>query len=180
VAEQPPESTPPGGWSQPGGNGAPSDQPGYGPQPPGQGQQPPGGYGPPPGGYGAPQLPSPPYGQPGGWGRPPGPGPGGYGPGPGGFGGPPPFGTPIPNYLWQSIVVTVLCCVPAGIAAIVYASRVQGRQRMGDVQGALDASRKARTWCIVSLVAGLIVAAIYAGLFASGALDVQSNVSYSY
>jgi hypothetical protein len=65
---------------------------------------------------------------------------------------------PIPNYLWQSIVVTVLCCLPAGIPAIVYSTRVQNLQQLGDIQGALDASRKARTWCIVS--AGVTVAAL--------------------
>jgi hypothetical protein len=71
--------------------------------------------------------------------------------------GPPPYEAPIPNYLWQSIVVTLLCCLPAGVAAIVYATRVRGRQQRGDVQGALDASQKAKIWCIVALVAGLVL-----------------------
>ena len=35
-------------------------------------------------------------------------------------------GLPIPNYLWQSIVVTILCCWPFGIPAIVYAAKVMG------------------------------------------------------
>jgi hypothetical protein len=80
---------------------------------------------------------------------------------------PPPYGQPIPNYLWQSIVVTLLCCLPGGIVAIVYATRVQNRQQLGDIQGALDASQKAKTWCIVSLVAGLVLGVLYLLLVSS-------------
>ncbi|WP_307875044.1 CD225/dispanin family protein [Frankia nepalensis] len=161
MSQYPPENTP-GGWGQPGGQGTP-----------------PPGYGPPPGGYGAPQEPGYGYGQPPGYGQQP---PGGYGnlpPFPGGPGSnvPPPGGAPIPNYLWQSIVVTILCCIPAGIVAIVNSTRVQSRQQMGDIQGALDASKKAKTWCIVSLVAGLVVTVIYIILIASGAMDVSASYS---
>jgi uncharacterized membrane protein len=80
-----------------------------------------------------------------------------YPPPPGGFQPPGPFGTPIPNYLWQSIVVTILCCLPTGIAAIVFATRVDKLATAGDIQGALDASKKARTWTIVSIPLGLLV-----------------------
>jgi hypothetical protein len=149
VTYPPPGETPPG-----------QDPSGY--PPPGQYPQPgfdqPPGYGPPPGGYGAPQgFPQPP----------------GY-PGTGGFGPPPPYGQPIPNYLWQSIVVTLLCCLPAGVVAIVYATRVQGLQQMGDIQGALDASQKAKTWCIVSAVAAVVILAIYLLIFFA-VIGIASN-----
>jgi hypothetical protein len=162
VSQYPPENNP-GGWGQPGGYGGP----------------PSGGYGgPPPGGYGAPQEPGYGYGQ-----QPPA----GYGGGlpqyqgnnSGYGGGQPPYGTPIPNYLWQSIVVTILCFWPTGIPAIVNASRVQSRQAMGDIQGALDASKKAKTWTIVSLVVGLVVIAIWIALLASGAMDLSTEASYN-
>ncbi|WP_462204056.1 CD225/dispanin family protein, partial [Frankia sp. CcWB3] len=78
---------------------------------------------------------TPPSGPPPGYGQGQ---PGGYPPyPPGGFGQQPPYGQPIPTYLWQSIVATLLCCLPAGIVAIVFASQVQGRQQSGDVAGAL-------------------------------------------
>ena len=32
----------------------------------------------------------------------------------------------IPTYLWQSIVCTLLCCMPFGIVAIVFAAQVVG------------------------------------------------------
>lgn len=61
-----------------------------------------------------------------------------------------------PNYLWQSIVCVVICCQPFAIAAIIFASKVKPAFEAGDYAGALDASRKAKTWFIVSLVSGLI------------------------
>jgi hypothetical protein len=60
-------------------------------------------------------------------------------------------GVNIPNYLWQSIVVTIFCCWPLGIPAIVYAAKVDGLKARGDIQGALSASASAKTWCWVSV-----------------------------
>lgn len=65
-------------------------------------------------------------------------------------------GTAIPNYLWQSIVVTLFCCWPFGIPAIVYAAKVDTLRARGDIAGALAASSSAKTWCLVSV--GAIVA----------------------
>ncbi len=74
----------------------------------------------------------------------------------------------VPNYLVQSILVTVACCLPAGIAAIVYASQANSRQAAGDYAGALQAGNKAKMWCWISLGAGLVVIALYAVIFALG------------
>jgi hypothetical protein len=85
---------------------------------------------------------------------------------------------PIPTYLWQSIVVTLLCCLPglpAGVVAIVQASKVQSRQQLGDIQGALRASKNARTWCIISLALGLLAYGIFVALGASGAFDTETT-----
>lgn len=67
----------------------------------------------------------------------------------------------IPNYLAFSIVVTILCCMPFGIPAIVYSSQVNTKLLQGDVNGAKDSSNKAKIWCIVSLCSGIGVALIY-------------------
>jgi hypothetical protein len=129
----------------------PQGQPGgYGAQPPGQ----PGGYGaqPPgqPGGYGA-----QPPGQPGGYGYGPPPGqPGGYGYGP-------PGGGPPPNYLVWAILSTVLCCLPLGIASIVFAAQVNNKYAMGDVAGAQESSRKAKLFAIWSAAVELAVIVIF-------------------
>lgn len=60
------------------------------------------------------------------------------------------------NYLVWAILATICCCIPTGIVAIYYASKVNPAFRSGDYAGADAASEKAGIWCIVSLVAGLI------------------------
>ena len=75
-------------------------------------------------------------------------------------------GQPISSYLWQSIVVTLLCCLPAGIVAIVYAAKVDGLKNQGDLQAAKAASDKAKKWCIISLVGAIVVAILYGGFMA--------------
>lgn len=67
----------------------------------------------------------------------------------------------IPNYLWQSIVVTVLCCLPLGIPAIVYASKVNNALMQGNQAAAKQASDSAKMWCIISLVAGVVGVGLY-------------------
>jgi Interferon-induced transmembrane protein/zinc-ribbon domain len=63
----------------------------------------------------------------------------------------------VPNYLVFAILATVLCCLPAGIPAIVYAAQVNGKLRTGDIAGAQAASRNAKMWCWISLGLGLVV-----------------------
>src|SRR5258705_7718312 len=41
----------------------------------------------------------------------------------------------IPNYLWQSIVCTLCCCLPFGVVAIVFSSQVNSKLAAGNVAG---------------------------------------------
>ncbi|EIV94504.1 CD225/dispanin family protein [Frankia sp. QA3] len=68
---------------------------------------------------------------------------------------------PIRTYLWQSLVATLLCCLPTGIVAIVYATQAQTRLQVGNLAGAREASGRARRWCIVSLIAFVAVLLVY-------------------
>ena len=61
----------------------------------------------------------------------------------------------IPNYLAQSILVTLCCCLPVGIPAIVYASRIDNLMRMGQYAEAQECSRKAKMWCWISFGIGI-------------------------
>ena len=70
-------------------------------------------------------------------------------------------GPVIENYLVPSILVTVLCCLPFGIPAIIYASQVQEKLQRGDVAGAQQSSKNAKTWCIVAVVAPLVGGVLY-------------------
>ena len=56
----------------------------------------------------------------------------------------------VPNYLVQAILVTIFCCLPAGIVSIVYAVQVNGKVAAGDITGARAASQNAKTWAWIS------------------------------
>ena len=71
-------------------------------------------------------------------------------------------GENIPNYLPQAILVTICCCLPAGIVAIVFAAQVNGKIARGDLVGARSASNNARTWAWVAFGLGIAIAIIYA------------------
>ena len=75
---------------------------------------------------------------------------------------------PMPenNLVW-AILATVLCCWPIGIYAIVRAAKVGSLYNAGDYDGAVEASKDAKTWSIISAVAGLIVIVIYAIILAN-------------
>ncbi|MEW6131498.1 MAG: CD225/dispanin family protein [Acidobacteriota bacterium] len=151
----------------------PTDEPLNYPPPPGQNFPPP-----PPSGYGA----QPPYGAgQGGYGGGQGYGGGygnqGYGSQPPPYGGPgyrigntPSYGAPgyggapvgdVPNYLIWSILTTLLCCIPAGVVAIVYSSQVNSKLQVGDYAGAVDASNKAKMWCLISVGVSVAIFVIF-------------------
>ena len=67
----------------------------------------------------------------------------------------------VPNYLVQAILVTIFCCWPFGIPAIVFAAQVNGKLGKGDYNGALESSRKAKMWSWIAFGAGLAVILIY-------------------
>lgn len=78
-------------------------------------------------------------------------------------------GRKVPNYLVHAIVVTILCCVPTGIVAIVYATQVNSKLQAGDEHGAIEASRKAKMWSWISVALGLVVGLLYLiGIAAEG------------
>jgi hypothetical protein len=57
--------------------------------------------------------------------------------------------------------VTVFCCLPTGIAAIIYAAQVNTRLQAGDVAGAQQASKNAKMWVLISVGAGLLLTCAY-------------------
>ncbi|MEX1383511.1 CD225/dispanin family protein [Lutibacter sp.] len=75
------------------------------------------------------------------------------------------------NYLVESILVTIFCCLPFGIAGIVFASQVNSKYASGDYEGAKKASEDAKKWMNWGLIAGIIVVVLYlVFLFALGGL----------
>ena len=74
--------------------------------------------------------------------------------------GPPPLEV-VPNYLVQAILVTVCCCVPFGIVAIVYAAQVNSKIAAKDWEEARRCSRLAKTWAWVGFGCGLLGGLLY-------------------
>lgn len=78
------------------------------------------------------------------------------------------------NYLIQSILVTLCCCLPVGIVSIVYAAQVDSKWNGGDYQGAMVASQKANTWSWAAFGLGLVVNVI-AGIVNFAAVGAQQQ-----
>jgi hypothetical protein len=128
--------------------------PGYGTPPPGT---PPPGYGAPPPAYGYPQ---PGYGNPT------------YG-----YGGVP-SGPKPDSYLVPAILTTLFCCLPSGIAAIVFAAQVDSKYARGDYEGAVASARNAKVWTWVSVGLGLVAIVLWVVFLV--AVGESTNDPYYY
>ena len=73
----------------------------------------------------------------------------------------------IPNNLVWAILALILCFWPTGIAAVVFAAKVDSKIAMGDYAGAREAARKSKKWAWISFTIGIIVFVLYIGLMAS-------------
>lgn len=77
---------------------------------------------------------------------------------------------PMPaSYLVWSILATVLCCLPTGIVAIVYSSKVEPRYLAGDMVAAQQAAANAKLWCWISFGVGLASTGIFFAIGIAGA-----------
>jgi hypothetical protein len=70
-------------------------------------------------------------------------------------------GRDIPNYLTQSILVTLCCCLPLGIVAIINAAQVNGYIASGNYEAARQASDQAKKWSTIGAVLGIIGTVIW-------------------
>ena len=76
-----------------------------------------------------------------------------------------PFGNnlgPVPkNWLVESILVTLFCCLPFGIVGIVNAANVNSKYAMGDYAGAQAASAAAGKWTKIGFFIGIGIGVLY-------------------
>jgi len=86
------------------------------------------------------------------------------------------------NWLVESILATIFCCLPFGVAGIVFAAQVNSKYDAGDYEGALKASKEAGKWTKVSFFVQLGLAVCYilfVLLFLGGSFFWQSR-DYNY
>lgn len=74
----------------------------------------------------------------------------------------PPYPCPS-THLAEAVLVTICCCLPFGIVAIVKATQVNSLYAQGNYDAALLASTDAQKWVMWSLVCGLVSIFLYSG-----------------
>ncbi|HEY2951566.1 MAG TPA: CD225/dispanin family protein [Verrucomicrobiae bacterium] len=63
----------------------------------------------------------------------------------------------VPTYLLPAILITVLCACVLGFPAVYFSTQVMSKLNRGDVEGAREASKKARVWCWVGFCLGALL-----------------------
>ena len=91
---------------------------------------------------------------------------------------PPPAGggsAAVPNYMVPAII-SIFCCWPLAIAAIIFAVQVNNKLQAGDVAGAQEASKKAKMFSFIAIGIGVVLILIYVIMMVLGVgLSALSN-----
>ena len=98
---------------------------------------------------------------------------------------PPQTDTPIrpKNWLVESILVTILCCLPFGIVGIVNAVKVNSLYDQGLYDESIRSSANAKRWTKLGLIAGIVylvivVVMVFMGGFAGMNLPGAQGLSF--
>ena len=79
------------------------------------------------------------------------------------------------NYLVQSILVTIFCCLPLGVVGIVFASQVNSKYDAGDFAGSEKASKQAKQFMMWRLIAGVVVLDAYFAIMGTTLFAIASQ-----
>ena len=66
----------------------------------------------------------------------------------------------VPNYLVPAIL-SLFCCWPLAIVAIIFAAQVNGKVAAGDIAGASDSAKKAKMFSFIAIGLGLLMILCY-------------------
>jgi len=76
---------------------------------------------------------------------------------------PPPAGggsATVPNYMVPAII-SIFCCWPLAIPAIIFAVQVNNKVQAGDIAGAQESSKKAKMFSFIAIGLGVVGIVIY-------------------
>jgi predicted secreted protein len=75
---------------------------------------------------------------------------------------PPASGTPasVSNYLVLAII-SLFCCLPLGVVAVIFAAQVNGKVAAGDLAGAQDSAKKAKMFSLIAIGLGILAIVCY-------------------
>jgi hypothetical protein len=95
---------------------------------------------------------------------------------------PPPAGgsATVPNYLVPAII-SIFCCWPLAIPAIIFATQVNGKVAAGDVAGAQEASKKAKMFAFIAIglgVLGYVIVGLFYGVAIIAAVSGGSSSNF--
>ena len=69
------------------------------------------------------------------------------------------------NHLVMAVLVTVFCCLPFGVVALIYSSKVDDLWYRGLYEEAWEYSSKAQRWITISFLTPIVVPMLYALFF---------------
>ena len=78
----------------------------------------------------------------------------------------------VPNNLVIAII-SIVCCLPLGIPAIIFATQVNNKAAAGDIAGAQESARKAKMFAMIGIGLWLLCVIIYAILMILGVASMS-------
>lgn len=82
------------------------------------------------------------------------------------------------TYLIFAILSTVMCCPPFGIPAIIFATKIDKLQAMGDFEGAANAAKKSKMWSIIAAATVAVLFVLYIIFIVLIGVGVAGNAMY--
>lgn len=73
-------------------------------------------------------------------------------------------------YIIFAIITTILCCLPLGIPAIMFAAKINSAQRAGSIDVAKIYARKAKMFTICSAALGVVLWTCFIGILVIGSV----------
>ena len=87
----------------------------------------------------------------------------------------------VPNYLVPAII-SIFCCAPLGIPAVIFATQVNSKTAAGDHAGAQESSAKANKFMKLAFIVGIIcwvlLIIFYVVVFGLAMLAGSSNSNF--